>query len=368
MNLSRELTYYQVLFAGVGNILGAGIYALIGKASKYSQSMTWFSFLLAGLFSYIIGEAYINLSKNYNVNDAEYHLIKSSFNDYIAKFSIWSNILGTIFSCALVSLSLGYYFAPLFGLSPQFSGFLCIIISTLINLLDVSDTANINIIITLIEILGLIIVIFYGFTYGNSLNVGNLFKLPSGGINGLLWSTYLVIFAFLGFESLVKLSEETKESKETIPRAIRDSIIICTVIYILVSISSNKILGWEKLSKSDRPLFDVLPKSLGTLLSISAVASTFNTVVMLMLSNSRIIHRFASRELNSKWLSNISSETQIPQNSVIIQSILTIIFYLLIFDIEKLAIWANLGTIILLFMVVLSSVYKKNQFIEHFIQ
>lgn len=359
MNLSRELTYYQVLFAGVGNILGAGIYALIGKASKYSQSMTWFSFLLAGLFSYVIGKAYINLSKEQNVNDAEYYLIKSSFNDNIAKFSMWSHILGTIFSCALVSLSLGNYLAPLIGLSPKISGFLCIIVSTLINLLGVSKTANINIGITLIEVFGLLLVIFYGFTHGKSLDIGNLFKVPSNGINGILWSSYLVIFAFFGFESLIKLSEETKDAQETIPTAIRDSIAICTIIYILVSISSNKILGWEELSKSDRPLFDVLPKSLGLLLSISAIASTFNTVVMLMLSNSRIIHRFGSRELNSKWLSNISRQSQIPQNSVIIQSIIILLVYFLIFDIENLAIWANFGTIILLIMVVTSNIYKK---------
>jgi APA family basic amino acid/polyamine antiporter len=140
------------------------------------------------------------------------------------------------------------------------------------------------------EVLGLFIIIALGFLKFGSVSY---VEMPYG-IDGVFKASALVFFAFLGFESVVKLSEECKDPRKNIPRALLLSIAITTVLYIIVAISAVSILDWQALSSSKAPLADAAATILGSNafvgLSIIALFSTANTVLISLIAASRALY------------------------------------------------------------------------------
>ena len=110
----------------------------------------------------------------------------------------------------------------------------------------------------------------------------------------MLGGAVIVFFAFLGFEEMVRLAEETKEPKKTMPRALILAIVLSTILYVLVAISAVSIVGWEALAASNSPLALVAEAAAGNtafgILSIIALFSTANTVLLVMLTASRLLY------------------------------------------------------------------------------
>ena len=162
--------------------------------------------------------------------------------------------------------------------------------------------------------------------------------MPSG-FGGVLSAAALVFFAFIGFETIVKLAEETRTPKKTVPRAILLSILISTVIYILVAISAISILSWDKLAVSTAPLADVAAVALGAYaflaLSIIALFSTGNTVLIILIGASRQIYGICKNYKKLFNLSKISSRRQTPHIAIAFTAAVAIAFSLI----------GNIGTV-----------------------
>jgi APA family basic amino acid/polyamine antiporter len=111
----------------------------------------------------------------------------------------------------------------------------------------------------------------------------NYLATAPAGASGVMSAAALVFFAYIGFEEIVQLAEETREPTRNIPRALLLSIAITTVLYVLVAIAAVSVVGWEELGSSDSPLADVAAVALGRRafvgLSIIALFSTANTVL-----------------------------------------------------------------------------------------
>ena len=93
----KELTYIDVVLIGIGYILGAGIYTLLGLISKYSGNMIWLSILITGIISLITAYSYMQMAKTSDQNETEYDQIKNSFGSNTALVVISLAIISTIF-------------------------------------------------------------------------------------------------------------------------------------------------------------------------------------------------------------------------------------------------------------------------------
>ena len=126
------------------------------------------------------------------------------------------------------------------------------------------------------------------------------------GMGGVWSATALIFFAYLGFDELGNLAEETKRPERTLPLALFVAMLVSSVIYITVSISAVSTVGWMDLSQSSAPLADVAAKAIGSradvLLWYVALAATSNTVLLLMVSASRSLHGMASSGVLPEWL------------------------------------------------------------------
>ena len=359
--LKKELGLFQVVLAGIGVILGAGIYALIGIASGIAGNAIWLAFVIGAVIAMLTGLSYAELSSIFKRDSGEYNYIENAFNKKLALIIGIVIILAGIITAATVSLGFANYFSALFKTPIVYMAILITLVLSLINYYGIKGSSWINSFSTIVETLGLLIIIVLGIKYIGNVNY---LEMPNG-FNGVLEATALIFFAFLGFDNIIKLAEETKNPQKTIPKAIILSIIISSVIYILVAISAVSILGWQELSMSSAPLADVAARSLGGIaflvLAIIALFSTGNTVLVTLITTSRMVYGMAEEKSLPKKLMLVDKKTKTPWIAIFLIMLVTILF-ILIGDIRVVAEFANLGLFITFAFVNLAVVvlrYKK---------
>ena len=185
-------------------------------------------------------------------------------------------------------------------------------------------------VLTSIEALGLVFVILLGIPY---LGKANLLELSPLGYSGIFQASALIFFAFIGFEEIVKLSEEAKDPEKNIPRGLMLAISASIFLYILVAVSAVSVLGWEKLSRSSAPFADIAYYALGpnasTIISFMALSATTNTVLLMLLASSRIIYGMAQSRSLPAVLAYIHPRTQTPWTATLLSAILALSFVFL---------------------------------------
>ncbi|MFX0081261.1 MAG: APC family permease [Candidatus Hodarchaeota archaeon] len=330
--LKRRVSLFALTIYGVGNVLGAGIYALIGEVVGKTGNISWLAFVLASITGALTGLSYAELSAMYPKSAAEFVYTEEAFKIRILSFILgWIIIFSGILSAATVALAFGGYLADLINVPSIFIiisfGILLVIALSIINSLGIKTSTRTNIVFTLVEALGLIIIIILGF-FGKS--EPNYFVLPSGASIGAIFSAVaLIFFAYIGFEDIANIAEEVKNPQKNIPKAIIYSIIITTVLYCFTAISVVSILPPSDLADSDAPLNEVATEVLGPgggmVMSFIALFATANTVLIMLIVTSRMMYGMARDKALPEELSEISPEFRTPTTSVVLTMCFTII-------------------------------------------
>ncbi len=329
--LKRELTLLSATFYGIGIILGAGIYALIGQAAGIAGNDMWISFLVAAILAAFTGLSYAELSSMFPKSGAEYIYTFTAFRKRSLSFIVgWLFIVSGIVASATVALGFSGYFTRVFYLGPIMLvpiAIILIAVLSLINYWGMKETSNFNIIATLMEMSGLFIIIFLGIGFLTNFTVDVSITHLTSNIYPILAAAALIFFAFIGFEDVVNVAEETKKAKKIIPKALVIAIFITAIIYVLVAISSLAILGPEALAASNAPLADVAAAAAGSemlyIMAILAMASTINTVLLLLVVGSRFMYGMARWNVLPKKLSKIHKHRNTPYYSIALTGIVT---------------------------------------------
>ena len=367
VGLKRELGLFQVTIASIGIILGAGIYAVIGVAAGSSGNATWLAFLISAVIALFTGLSYAELSTMFKRDAGEFDYVKAALGKRFAYFIGFSVIAAGFISAATVALGFAGYFTQLVAIPFLLAAILIIVLMTLINFVGIKETNWINTISTFIELIGLLLIVILGLKYFGRVDY---LEMPEG-ITGVFSSAALVFFAYLGFESIIKLSEETKNPEKVIPKALLYSIVITSVIYTLVAVSAVSIIGWDELSKSSAPLASVAAASLGgyafLLLGIIALFSTSNTVLIIMVATSRMIYGMAKEKFLPGIFSLVHKRTRTPYVAIFIIMILTIIFALIgdigfVANLTNLFVFATFATVNLSLIVLRYKCKEKKGF------
>ncbi|NJD75963.1 MAG: amino acid permease [Candidatus Methanoperedens sp.] len=326
VQLKRELGLLEVTLSGVGIILGAGIYALLGKASGLAGNSVWLSFALASLIAVFTGLSYAELSSMFPRASAEYEYTNHAFGKKLAFIIGWLIILSGVIGASTVALGFGGYFNAFFKITPVISGIILIIALSGLLIYGIKETARFAMIATLIETAGLVIIIFIGVPH---LGKVDYFEMPQG-LTGVFQAAALVFFAYTGFESIVKLSEETKNPEKTIPKSLIIAILISIILYILVAISAVSAIGWEKLAASNAPFADIAFEAFGSeafiLLTVIALFATANTVLLMLLGASRIMYGMADSFTLPGMLAKVHPSRRTPWIAITITMLSSLIF------------------------------------------
>jgi APA family basic amino acid/polyamine antiporter len=362
--LKRELGLLEATFYGVSIILGAGIFALIGKAAGLAGPSLWVSFLISAFVAIFTGLSYAELSSMYPKAGAEFVYVKKAYGSKFWAFLMgWFLIFALGAGTATVSLAFSGYLLELFGLNQILKPYIAVLLIALlsyINFYGIRESSRLNILFTLIVILSLLFIIFLGLGKTPT-SLTKFFQAPKG-LEGVFSAATLVFFAYLGFEDVANISEETKNPRKIIPFALLLSIIITTLIYVLVSLSILNLASWEELATSQAPLALAASKVLGNkafvFISISALFATAGTSLGLLIATSRMIYGMAKENSLPKALSRIHKKRKTPYIAIIVIMLLSIAF-IFMEKIEKVAQITSLCSLLAFVAVNLSLIHLR---------
>jgi APA family basic amino acid/polyamine antiporter len=356
--LRREIGLLGLTFSGVGLILGAGIYAIIGEAAGLAGTPLWISFLIGAIISSFTGLSYAELSTAIPKAAAEYSYVHDIFESDLASFLVgWTTIITGIVSASTVSLAFGSYLRGFLGTPIIPAAVVLILILSYLNYQGLEESTRVNILFTSIEALGLILIVILGIP---TLGSVDYLSLPKG-ISGVFQASALIFFAYIGFEDIANLAEEAENPDKNLPRAVIISIIVTTLIYILVSISVVSLVDYNRLAESNAPLALAASQALGstayTLLSTIALFATANTVLVLLIVNSRMIYGMSRGRELPPILSRISKEGT-PSMAILVTTLISLGF-VIIGDLGLVAEISNFGTFLTFISVNLSAIWLR---------
>lgn len=295
--LSRRLGLWSATLSGVGIILGAGIYVIIGAATRDAGSAVWLSFLLAAVLAGMTGLAYAELASMFPFAGASPVYVREAFGRHAGFVLGWIRLSISVISASTVAIGFGGYLAGLIDVPVVGAAIAVLAVSYTIVVWGIRETIAVAIVMTLLETGGLLLVIALG---ADALGSRSLLEMPHG-VLGLMSGAALVFFAFEGFEQIATLSEETRDPTRTIPRAILISIAATALLYVLVAITSASVMPWEELAASASPLAEVARVAAGptwsNLLAGIALFATFNTALMMLATAARRAYGMANRHM-----------------------------------------------------------------------
>jgi len=267
--LERRLEPIAVSLSGIGIILSAGIYVLVGEAAGEAANGVWLAFMIGVAMVAATGLAFPKLAAVFPEVGAAATYTREAFSVCTAFITGWLDIA-------------------------------------------VSTIGAVAIAFTLAEAAGLVLVIAVGFP---QLSDVNLFSLENG-IVGVLGAGSLVYFAYQDFEEISTLSEETINPQRNIPLAIVIAVIVTTILYILVARMAVSSLAWDQLAATDAPLANMVEAvssdRLADVISAIALFATFNTVLLLITAGTRISYGVARRRLLPAVFGRVSKTTRTP--------------------------------------------------------
>lgn len=284
--LRRTLSFWQVTASGVGIVIGAGIYVLLGDAVDEAGAAIWASFILAAVLSLLTGLSYAELAGMYPSAGAEYEFARRAFNEFIGFVTGWMMVAALVIAAAAVALGFGHYLEYFIDVDVRLAAAVLLLALTAVVLLGVERSIWLTIALAALQIGGLVIVIVCGAPH-----VGDRSLVEGATLSGVLSGAALVFFAFIGFDEVITLSEETVDAARIIPRALLASLGISTLLYVLVGIAAVSAVGPHALATSDRPLALVMESAVGDrsadVVAVIALGATANTTIMAITAASR---------------------------------------------------------------------------------
>lgn len=325
--LHRELRFRDALMFGVGGMLGAGIYAIIGEATADAGNLLWLSLSLAAVVAIITAFTYAELVSMFPDAGGGYEYIAQAFGRTFAGFAAVL-LLGTgVVAAAAISIAFADYLGRLVDVNARLIIAGILLLVTAFNVWGAGESSWFNTIATLVTILGLLIVIGFGLP---RLGEADLLGPAPGGWVGVSAAAALAFFSFVGFEDLVKMAEEVEEPRKNLPRALISSTLIVMVIYALVAVAAVSILDHQKLAQAKGPLSAVMESAWGTTggitITIIALFATSKTVLTNVMGNSRLMMDVARDHRRLRFLAWVAPKLHTPVVALGLTFVVTLAF------------------------------------------
>ncbi|THH41576.1 APC family permease [Neolewinella litorea] len=296
----------DILMFGIGGIVGAGIYAIVGEAAGISGHLLWASFLVAAVVALLTATTYAEFVSRFPDAGGSFEYVKQGFGRTTALwFSIMMLFTGVV-AAAAIAISFGQYLGRLLEVPLWVTTAGVIILMGLINAVGVQQASWFNTLATVVTLAGLAAVVFFAVPEWGSVP---LLSSEGVGWTGIASGGALIFFSFIGYEDLVKMAEETRDPRKTMPRGILISGVVVLLIYLLIAVSAVSVIPPDDLARESGPLAAVLRRSAGagwaTAIVVVALFATSKTILSNILGTSRLLYDVA-RDGGMPWLQRLT--------------------------------------------------------------
>jgi amino acid transporter len=325
--LKRRIGLVALTLYGIGDILGAGIYGLVGRAAGEMGSAAWLGFLVSLVAAALTGLSYASLGSRYPRAAGAVFVTSRAFGLTFLSYGVGLALLASgLTSMATASRAFAGYFAGLLGgPSPLIIlGFAAVL--TFIVFWGIRESLWANAVCTSIEVSGLLLIIVCGVSFLGAANYLDAITPanPSGQITLplMLGGAVLTFYSFIGFEDLLNVAEEVKNPRKTLPRALLLALSSASLIYILISLIAVSVIPAADLAQSGQPLVDVakrvapwLPPPLFSVIALFAVA---NTALLNFIMGSRLLYGMSNQGLFPSPFSKVHASRGTPHRAVLL--------------------------------------------------
>ncbi len=327
-SLHRVMGPWLLLLFIVGDILGTGIYALTGQVAKQVGGAVWMPFLVAFVVALITAFSYLELVTKYpRAAGAALYTHRAfgiHFVTFIVAFAVMcSGITSASTASRAFAANMSHAFSlNMAGVGITIVGLVFMAAVAAINFRGVGESVKANVILTCVELTGLLIIIFIGLWaigmgQGDVSRVMQFKTAPDGSfIWPVIAATTLAFFAMVGFEDSVNMAEETKDPVNTFPKILLAGLFITGAIYVLVSISAITLVPPEQLGEGETPLLKVVqagapnfPLGVFGFITMFAVA---NSALINMLMASRLVYGMSREHVLPTVLGKVHATRRTP--------------------------------------------------------
>lgn len=343
--LHRSIGPTQLALYGLGSMLGAGIYGLIGQAAGIAGNAVWLAFIAALVVALLTALSYASLISRYPRAAGAAYVTQRAYKMPLLSFVVGIAVVCSgLTSVATQSRVMAVNVAQMFGwqsIPVEFIAVGFLLLMAGIAFRGIRESMWVNVLCTLIEAAGLLIVIAVGFSYWGSVN---LLEIPAGlGSDAffliILNGAVLTFFAFLGFEDTVNVAEECKSPETTLPIGLIAAMVMAAVLYIAVAITAVSVVPYKELAAAPSPLTAVVSKAapafpaiIFTLITVFAVA---NTALVNYVTASRLVYGMSRQGLLPSFLGRVHQTTKTPHIAI----------FLLFAVLAPLALWGTIGNL-----------------------
>ncbi len=319
----------------IGDILGAGIYALVGEVGAEVGGAIWTAFLASFVLAFFTAFAYAELVSKYPraAGAALYthKAFRAPFFTFVVAFAVMSS--GIASASTLARAFAGDYLSEFVDLPLVLAALIFILLVAAINSRGIAESVKLNVVLTSIEVIGLIIIVVIGVA---ALGEGSgdfsrnfEFKEGESVFGAIVAGVALSFYAMIGFEDSVNVAEETKQPSRNYPRALFIGIAVAGTIYLLVTLTASLVVPTDQLSGSDAPLLEVVevgPLGISTrLFAFIALMAVSNSALINMIMASRIVYGMAEQGIVSRLFARVLPERRTPIVAIVFTTLIAVV-------------------------------------------
>jgi len=362
--LNRVLGAFDLTMLGVGAIVGTGIFVLTGVASAlYAGPALILSFIIAGLACTFAALCYSEFASMIPQSGSAYTYSYVAFGEVIAWILGWDLILEYgLASAAVASGWSGYFqslltgfnihlptfmtsaFSPADGTYIDVPAIVIVFIITLLLTRGTKESSKWNTILVMIKLAVVLLFIFVGVWY---VKPSNWVPFTPFGFSGVTTGAAVVIFAYFGFDAVSTAAEEVKNPQKNLPIGIISALVVCTFLYIIVSLILTGIIPYTELNVKDPVSFAlsfIHQDWAAGFVSLGAIIGITTVLMVMMFGQTRLFYAISKDGLLPKSLHKVSKKTHVPVTSTWVTSGIVAIFAGFV-PLDRLAELTNIGTL-----------------------
>ena len=318
VKLRRVLSLWWLVFYGVGVTIGAGIFALIGDIVAIAGVHAPWAFLVAGLVAGFTAFSYAALSSVYPKAAGEAIYVKHAFASWAGRLVGYGLIVTGLLAGAVIVLAFGRYVSSFSGI-PEWMALVAVLAGlAAIAIAGVRESVGFAALITVLEVGTLLLVVAVGLPQAMASPALWDVLTPPLALSpwtGVLAGGFLAFFAFIGFENIVNMAEETRDASTAIPKAVVLTLAISVLIYALVAIVAAAYPDPAALIASKAPLallFETSTGRSGAAIAVMASIAMMNGILVQIIMASRVLYGMANEGMAPAFLGRVHASRQTP--------------------------------------------------------